>query len=129
MTVSRNINTYNDIKAQLDQAISMGGATLTLSNRNTAINWRLRAYKFRALWAKLEGERSLVPGFIPSSPYDNLLLKFDTEKEHVVHIVFRQAAGVLSPLPKAERAAQPTLVQGADPLLLEVQALMSEKSE
>jgi len=110
MSVSNNINTYNDVAAILHEALTRGGAHYTLPSRKAAIRWRQRAYHYRNLLTKVEG----------TSPYDNLTLILN---DATVTIDFAKLEGKLYDLNGApiEAVSSP-----AEDLLLEAQKLLEE---
>ena len=55
MPLSKNINTYADVRNVLNTARVSGGAVYTLGSVNEAIRWRQRAYYLRTLLFERDG--------------------------------------------------------------------------
>ena len=49
MTLPKNVEAYEDVRLVLENALLNGGGTYVLGTLREAIDWRRRAYKYRAL--------------------------------------------------------------------------------
>lgn len=67
MTLSRNINSFADVKAVLEAVLAAGGGTYRLPTKSKANYWVMRAYQFRKLLqASVKGE---------PTPYDRMVMR------------------------------------------------------
>ena len=99
MALSTNLGSYADVAKVLDAALSAGGARYRVKDRGTAIHWRQRAYKFRSLLLRQKAkELELIPGLLPSTPYDALVVRIDPNDECVCVITERTPHGELTDL-------------------------------
>ena len=98
MPLSKSPRSYGDVKAVLDLALEHGGGRYETESPNAAVRWRLRAYYFRSLLGKQE---TPIPGYVPSTPYDEMFLTLDQE---VVVIEFRKAKGTFTAPDGTKRA-------------------------
>ena len=79
MALSKNINSYNDIRRVLETVLARGGsARYRTETKAQATRWRLRAYMYRKLLQQqaLEAAGDL-PGYTPTTPYDDMILRLD----------------------------------------------------
>lgn len=99
MGMSRNINTYSDVKDTLDQALNVlvqgrvEYVNFRLPARGPAIHWIQRAYAFRKLAQAQAAEMLPVPGMTPTTPYDSVVLK--SQGDGIVRISLRKRIGTL----------------------------------
>ena len=85
MGMSRNPNTYLDVKRVFDAALAHGAARFRLPTPGKAQHFMQRAYRYRKLLFELEQEKfSHIPGYVASTPYDNLVLKKDKGSNEVL---------------------------------------------
>ena len=98
MPFSRNINTYTDIEAVLQAARKSGvnRCTYTLETRGLAVNWRARAYAYRALLRDAAHERLSIPGYQPTTPWDDMILELAPGSRQVVIRFGVEVSGQLS---------------------------------
>lgn len=78
MPLSKNLNTYADVKEILDTAHKAGGASYTLSSPNEALRWRQRAYYYRTLLFNRDS----------FTKYDSMKLRLSGKDNEIVHITF-----------------------------------------
>lgn len=83
MPTTRSIHAYKDVKDVLDTALAHGGGVYTLPTAGKAIHWRQRAYAFRLLAIEEATSRSKELGYVPTTPYDTLLLELDENKVRI----------------------------------------------
>lgn len=77
MPFSKNLNTYTDVEAIL-QACRKSGAVkcnYELETRGLAVNWRARAYYYRTLLRNLAKQRLSIPGYEPTTDWDDMVLE------------------------------------------------------
>lgn len=127
MGLSTNINTYNDIRRVLDTVLAKGEvARYKTESRADAVRWRLRAYTFRKLLQRQLNETAgTIPGYSPSTPYDNMILRLD-DTAVIIDMDGQAIPGELTdetgrPLSLLE--ADEAEVDPNDPLLLEAMKL------
>lgn len=78
-----NIGAFNDVRLILDRAMAAGGAVYHANNYAHAIKWRARAYTLRSLLYKFSAEEVRnFPGVLPSTPYDQMILKVRPKAEN-----------------------------------------------
>lgn len=102
MSASKSLVHYQDIRAILDAAISKGGGRFELPTPGKATHWRQRAHTFRKLLVEAEYKHNLIPGIVPTTPYDDWELTIDPVNKCIV---------VISPLTKKGKL---TDMQGND---------------
>lgn len=78
MTLSRNINSFADVKAVLEAVLAAGGGTYRLPTKGKANYWVMRAYQFRKLLQQsVKGE---------PTPYDRMIMRRkDNEIEFILN--------------------------------------------
>jgi len=75
LPVSKNINSYTDIRQVLDSALAVGGARIRINTKGSARHWMQRAYSFRKLALATESTAvGHIIGYTPSTPYDSMKL-------------------------------------------------------
>ena len=116
MGLSNSIVSYADVRAVLEVAHTHGEAKYRLASRGQAINWRLRAYKYRQLYreATTDGLGNFTPSFL-----DTMVLRVE---DNVVHITFEKVIGTLELADGTEvpvNTRQIEEIDDDDPLLLE----------
>lgn len=131
MGLSRNIHSYDDIRAVLDAALAEGGGRYTLATPGQAVYWRARAYYFRKLLYNLAEERlANAPGMTPSTPYDQMKLTLE-EGTGSVLIQFIKPQGTLTRLDgtpiELRTKAEPD--EEIDALVAEAERLAQEHGE
>ena len=76
MPLPKFLGAYDDVKSILDTILSVGSESkYVLPDYNTAVRWRMRANKFRALYREQYGE---------PSPYDSMVFKLRKDANTVV---------------------------------------------
>jgi hypothetical protein len=95
MPLSKNINTYHDVVQILTTARQVGKPVYyELASPGAATMWRLRAHNYRTLLTKAARARAgNVPGFVPSTAWDDMFLTVEGSK---VKIEFGGIRGKLS---------------------------------
>lgn len=100
MPLSKNINTYTDVKAILDQIQTHGSGIYTLATPGKARNWMMRAYQFRKLFQDEGKLRANIKGYTPPTNYDTMRMRL---VGHTVEIDFApEPEGTLT-LPSGEK--------------------------
>lgn len=94
MPMPKSPRYYSDVKVVLDLALKHGGGRYKTESHKAAIRWRFRAYCYRTLLAKLDGEGNPIPGYAPVTPYDEVELTID---DSTVIIEFREPKGIFTP--------------------------------
>ena len=86
MPFSKNLNTYADIEAVLQACRKTGQNRFNykLETRGLAVNWRARAYYYRTLLRQQAEARLSIPGFQPSTPWDDMTLELAPGSSEVV---------------------------------------------
>lgn len=87
---SNRLGMYSDVQFVLDEAIMAGGGDYHCPNHGAAVHWRQRAYKFRKLFAEINGEKN-------TSRYDKLVMPRIPPESSTVHITVRKQVGVFTP--------------------------------
>jgi hypothetical protein len=77
MPVSKNLGTYSDVRVVLDAALRHGSVTYKLKTTGSAVNFRQRCYAFRKVLLQEMMKTPLLPGIVPSTPYDHLAFTTD----------------------------------------------------
>lgn len=75
MPPSKNINTYADVQAVLDQIKAYGSGTYRLATEGKARNWMQRAYSFRKIFQEQARIRANIKGFTPPTDYDMIRME------------------------------------------------------
>lgn len=120
MPLSKNINTYGDVKAILDQIRPHGKGTYTLATPGKARNWMMRAYQFRRLYQEQGRAQTNIKGYTPPTDYDtirlnlsgcNVNIDFAPEPDGVLTLptgeTLKPASAVHVTEPKQEKKATP----------------------
>lgn len=125
MGMSKNINTYLDVRQILDAALEALKAEPLVRYRcptgGLAQNWMQRAYSFRKLAQKQAQEELPIPGRVPTTPYD--LLTFRREDDCIL-ISLRAPAGILETVKGKPIKPRVTRHDQSDDELLEISAAM-----
>lgn len=131
MPQSRNINTYGDIKRQLEHCRALGGAKIEFDTFGQATVWMARAYTFRALLRKQAeaAQTNPVPGWIPSTPWDDMIIRHNKkDRETFLRVEFNaEAVGKISPLDNP--GAIPNMTEEADTLLASIKSLAKAEGQ
>lgn len=127
MSTSRSINQYSDVQSVLDAAIAQDGARYVLPSPGKATHWRHRANAFCKLLRTISIERSPVPGFYPSTPYDTFELIIEKSEPNVVIIRRREIKGKLETLDGAALTPTAPNVPTGDPELDAIAAELLRK--
>lgn len=115
MSLSRNINTYDDIQETLDSFAGSTGGTVHCVSYSAAIRWRQRAYMYRELLRQQAWEQNgRVDGWNPTTPYDNYRFTVPRGAAGAVHIAVGQSAvldvTVDAPQTRAAEGGQEVLI-------------------
>lgn len=104
MPFSKNINTYADVVSILTTARAHGKPVrYELSSPGAAMNWVQRAFYYRKLLTNAARARAgNVPGFIPTTDWDDVLL---TREGNVIIIAFGRVKGKLTDAEGGEELA------------------------
>lgn len=122
MPLPTNINAYSDVQEILNEAVRRNGAVYRLATPQQATAWRQRAYMFRKLYWRQLSSATLDPTYVPTSPYDHMVLRV---RDCAVHISFERFSGTLeSPDGKVIQPEKPEPEE--DPLLKEATDLLKE---
>ena len=104
MTHSKNLGSYTDVARILDAVVAAGKpARYELETHGEAVRWRARAYRYRSLLQAKGHERALdIPGYIPTTPYDDIIISFEgptpahREQSRALLIAFAAPTGRLT---------------------------------
>jgi hypothetical protein len=110
MPLSTSIHSYLDVVQVLSAAQEAGGGVYHLDTPGKATSWRQRAYYYRKLLARADAAKhGNVPGYSPSTPWDDLNLTIDPTDARAVRIQFSVIEGKLEGLGgESLRVAKPT---------------------
>lgn len=133
MPLTPNIAAYYDVQVILDSARSAGGLIYTVKDAKQAIRWRSRAYYYRSLLRKADfAAHKMVPGYIPTTAWDDLFMTLDDNK---VIIKFGTIEGQMTDLDGNPIRPAPVVVPNRaepvtfdDPDYLAAMALVQEKA-
>lgn len=125
MGMSKNINTYLDVREVLDATVdALRHEPLVryrLPTGGLAQNWMQRAYSFRKLAQAQANEELGIPGRTASTPYDLLVFKRDDD---CILISLRAPAGVLETVKGKPIKPQATRRDAPDDELLDISAAL-----
>ncbi len=99
MPLSTSIHSYLDVVQVLSAAREAGGGVYHLDTPGKATSWRQRAYYYRKLLARADAAKhGNVPGYSPSTIWDDLNLTIDPTNPAAVRIQFSVIEGKLEGL-------------------------------
>lgn len=78
MTVKKTTGAYRDCALIMDEMLRGGGGFASFETSQKATIFRHRCYKLRKLLFTAS-ERGMIPGMIPSTPYDDLYIKMEPD--------------------------------------------------
>lgn len=136
MTRARSINSYQDIKLQLEEIRAMGGAEIDLGSYGAAITWVARVYTYRSL-LRAQAKIGMPEGVDPSTPWDDLIIHHNKRNRATsVEVEFGiLKKGVIKPLSAGRKRARqvvdelPVQPIVQDDLLALAQAEVEEKGK
>lgn len=106
MSLPKDINAYEDVRKALEEARKLNGAKITFDTFGQAVRFVARAYTYRKLLRQNAVMASGgLPGFSPSTAWDDLILTHDKKSESLeVKVEFGiRDTGRMSPLLDYER--------------------------
>lgn len=93
---ANRLGMYADVREVLDVALRHDGGQYNCAAHGDAVHWRQRAYRFRKLFAQLNGEKK-------ESPYDVIVMPRIPDDSSTVVIKIRRQVGLFVP-----NSAEPT---------------------
>lgn len=139
MPMTKSLASYAPIRLRLEAARAAGGArfqpfsqTTGEPSKGVAVRWRQSAYTYRTLLTKADvAAHAAIPGYIPSTPWDDMILRIDPADPTFVIIEFGTGDGAMLGLDgkPITAAPSPTQSQSPDALVDEALALVNEKGQ